>query len=253
MAGINFTATAATGGTFSISGSLTLNGNAVAAETVTATPAGATVTQTASPHAAIPDNNILGVDSPITITQAGTVAYIKIQTNITHPRRGDLTLTLTAPDGTLIFVYGLFAPTADGTANLVTVFPDQTKPDELFSQFNGLAANGTWTLNVADQGVGNVGTFNSWSLTIGYAGGKTVQAVSTSAGTYTIGGLSAGTYIVTPVDDFTVFTPGSRTVTVGPSATAVNFTGSIISGLKGRAAANGARELARQIQAARRH
>lgn len=61
------------------------------------------------------------------------------------------------------------------------------------------------------------------------APGATVSAgtafnVSDSGGVYSITGLSAGTYTVTPALAGYIFNPSSRSVTVGPNATGINFT-----------------------------
>src|SRR5690606_6557225 len=49
------------------------------------------------------------------------------------------------------------------------------------------------------------------------------SAVTAANGTYTISGLSAGTYTVAASRAGYVMSPASRTVTVGPNATSINF------------------------------
>jgi parallel beta-helix repeat protein len=56
------------------------------------------------------------------------------------------------------------------------------------------------------------------------AGGKT--ATTAVDGTYSLAGLAAGTYVVTPSLTGYTFSPVSQTVTVGPSASGVDFTAS---------------------------
>ncbi|HPC84077.1 MAG TPA: pre-peptidase C-terminal domain-containing protein [Thermoanaerobaculaceae bacterium] len=54
------------------------------------------------------------------------------------------------------------------------------------------------------------------------AGG--VSATADASGNYTVSGLTAGTYTVTPAKSGCTFTPASRSVTLGPNATGVSFT-----------------------------
>ncbi|OZV66248.1 T9SS type A sorting domain-containing protein, partial [Winogradskyella aurantia] len=49
----------------------------------------------------------------------------------------------------------------DGTAP----FTGQFRPEEPLSTFNGVDADGTWTLNFCDSANGDTGTFNSWAIT----------------------------------------------------------------------------------------
>ncbi|MCK6684303.1 MAG: pre-peptidase C-terminal domain-containing protein [Thermoanaerobaculia bacterium] len=65
---------------------------------------------------------------------------------------------------------------------------------------------------------GNAGT-TGVSLTAG-----TASATSDASGNYTLSGLLAGTFTVTPSKSGCTFTPASASVTVGPNATGVNFT-----------------------------
>lgn len=76
------------------------------------------------------------------------------------------------------------------------------------------SAPGTYSIS------GNVGTAGA-TVSAGAA-----SATSDASGNYTITGLAAGTYTVTPSKSGCTFSPTSRTVTVGPNATGINFTAS---------------------------
>lgn len=67
---------------------------------------------------------------------------------------------------------------------------------------------------------GNAGTSGA-TVTTGSA-----SASSDASGNYTIAGLAAGTYTVSPSKAGCTFSPASQSVTVGPSATGRNFTAS---------------------------
>jgi subtilisin-like proprotein convertase family protein len=78
-----------------------------------------------SPALAIPDNNATGVTSTLNVTQTGTVAGVRVKVGITHPYKGDLVVTLIAPDGTSVILHNRTGGSAD---NINTEFPDLTAP-----------------------------------------------------------------------------------------------------------------------------
>jgi hypothetical protein len=105
---------------------------------------------------AIPDNDPIGITSTIPVTGAGDLASLALSVNITHPYRGDLLVTLISPAGTEFTVSARQGGNVDNIA--------LTKLG--VSAFNGEAASGTWTLKVADLGIADTGTLDSWSLTL---------------------------------------------------------------------------------------
>src|SRR5262249_40039427 len=105
---------------------------------------------------AIPDNNTTGITSNLAVVGAGTVGSLSLSLNITHTFRGDLLVTLIAPDGTQFVVSNRAGGSAD---NLVIT-------NQTIANFNGLIASGTWKLKVQDLAAQDVGTLNSWSLNI---------------------------------------------------------------------------------------
>ncbi len=56
----------------------------------------------------------------------------------------------------------------------------------------------------------------------------TYSAVTNASGVYTISGVIAGTYTVTPAKTGYTFTPATRSVTVGPNATGVDFAATVV-------------------------
>ncbi|WP_158839810.1 proprotein convertase P-domain-containing protein [Saccharothrix deserti] len=76
--------------------------------------------------------------------------------DVKHPNRGDLVLTLVAPDGTAY-------PVAD--------LPDTDTADDLAATYwvdaSGEAANGGWALQVRDLAPGGTGLIDAWSLQFG--------------------------------------------------------------------------------------
>ncbi len=92
--------------------------------------------------------------------------------------------------------------------------------------WDAVGVPGTWSCS-------SPGTY-SISGNVGVAGATvtagSVSTTSDSGGNYTLSGLAAGTYTVTPSKSGCTFSPTSRSVTVGPNATGVNFTASCSSG-----------------------
>ncbi|MBI4560230.1 MAG: S8 family serine peptidase [Candidatus Hydrogenedentes bacterium] len=105
---------------------------------------------------AIPDNDLVGVSRTLTLSGASnfSIEHIEVTVDITHPFRGDLQITLTAPSGT---VSTLGTPRPDSGDNL---------SNWMFTSVAhwGEDPNGTWTLTVADTASVDVGTLNSWSV-----------------------------------------------------------------------------------------
>jgi subtilisin-like proprotein convertase family protein len=114
-----------------------------------------TFTATGVPTA-IPDNDPIGITSSIPVTGNGTVASLSLSLNITHPFRGDLSVTLISPAGTQFNVSNRLGGSDDNV-----IFTNLAVPT-----FNGQTAAGTWKLKVQDLAPGDVGTLTSWSMTI---------------------------------------------------------------------------------------
>ena len=104
---------------------------------------------------AIPDRGD-AVSSPIGVTgiKGNGPSELKVAVDITHTWRGDLTIDLVAPSGT---VHHLLAREAGNSADNVK----ETFTVNAFTE----TANGTWTLKVQDNASFDVGTLNSWKLT----------------------------------------------------------------------------------------
>jgi subtilisin-like proprotein convertase family protein/C1A family cysteine protease len=112
-----------------------------------------TVIQTNDAALDIPDNDENGVESTIEITEAGEIADLAVDVDITHTFRADLIVKLRHPEGHEIT---LFNQEGLGEENLVRRFTP--------ADFDGMAAAGIWTLTVIDWAGQDVGTLNSWTL-----------------------------------------------------------------------------------------
>jgi pimeloyl-ACP methyl ester carboxylesterase len=104
----------------------------------------------------IPDNNATGITSSLAVTGNDTVASLALSLNITHTFSGDLVVTLISPGGTSFIVSNRQGSSTD---NIII-------SNQSITAFNGQTAPGTWRLRVQDLASADVGTLNSWSLTI---------------------------------------------------------------------------------------
>ncbi|UIX34719.1 M4 family metallopeptidase [Streptomyces sp. GQFP] len=95
------------------------------------------------------------VESPITIEgrEGNASATASVYVNIVHTYRGDLTVDLVGPNGT---VYSLLNRSGGGADNV-----DQTFTIDASAQ----PLNGTWTLRVQDRAAIDVGYIQRWQLT----------------------------------------------------------------------------------------
>ena len=148
-----------------------------------------------STSTAIPDNDPTGISPTVAVTGLGTsIIDVNATVNITHTFSSDLDFTLTSPGGTIVTLStdngssndNVFAGTTfDDQANLGSPIPYGTQPNQVvdntyvnltvaasltpeepLSAFVGEDPNGTWTLHVIDDAGADLGTLNSWSVTI---------------------------------------------------------------------------------------
>lgn len=176
---------------------------------------GLPVSYSASPNVSIPDNNVSGVNSTITIP-AQTIAsatQLTIGINVNHTWVGDVIAKVTSPSG-VITVFdrpGVPASSNGNSQNLSgyyefnvsagTVLPESnsgptTIPTGTYapSNTNGtintnwsgmtfpMNAGGNWVLNMSDRAGGDLGTLVSWTVTIVTNSGITYTWTSTPNG-----------------------------------------------------------------------
>lgn len=152
---------------------------------------------------AIPDGTAAGVSSTITFSgQALHLEHVEVVLTATHASRGDLTITLTSPNGTQSVLAA--TRTTDGFVNSSGVFvPNANYTSYTFTSVRdwGEMSTGQWTLQVSDRAGNNItGTFNSWQLNL------------------------YGTTDYPPIArDFSVNTPGATPVSIGMTSNTYDF------------------------------
>jgi extracellular elastinolytic metalloproteinase len=119
----------------------------------------------ASPNAAIPDANPAGIQSALIFDRTGAIGEIAVDVDIRHTYRGDLRVTLLAPDGRQVTLHDRQGAGAD---DLVRTFTAAGVPG--LGQLAGAPARGTWRLIVADLAKRDIGTLRRWALEIELAG-----------------------------------------------------------------------------------
>ena len=121
-------------------------------------PAGPEVSDegSATPNLAIPDANVNGVSSTITLSSAVRIEWVDVYFTATHPVWQDLQVVLTSPEGTQSVLAD--ASTSAGAAS--------NYDDWRFgvARCLGEDSQGTWTLTVRDLQAGDTGTFDAWSV-----------------------------------------------------------------------------------------
>ncbi|HEY0636788.1 MAG TPA: proprotein convertase P-domain-containing protein [Pseudonocardiaceae bacterium] len=96
------------------------------------------------------------MESPVTVSgctgNGSTGAQVPV--NIVHTYRGDLVVSLVAPDGSVYTLLNRSGGSADNVNQTFTV------------NLSSEARNGTWRLRVRDAAGADVGYINSWSLSL---------------------------------------------------------------------------------------
>ncbi|MFD7446309.1 S8 family serine peptidase [Streptomyces sp. NPDC059909] len=103
---------------------------------------------------AITDNAT--VESPITVTgvSGNAPATLKVGVDVKHTYRGDLVLSLVAPDGTVYRLEDF--PNSDGTDNVAKTYTVNASSE---------VAAGVWKLRVRDLASQDTGKIDAWNLT----------------------------------------------------------------------------------------
>ncbi|HXU46259.1 MAG TPA: proprotein convertase P-domain-containing protein, partial [Thermoanaerobaculia bacterium] len=189
------------------------------------------LTSSATPGLAIPDNNTTGVTSTINVATAMTLTSVSVNVGITHTFQGDLEVALIGPDGTTVLLHNRTGGSAD---NINTTYNVTTRSAQALTAFNGKSSSGAWKLRVRDLAGADVGTFNSWKLTLnGYSTltvGTAIPDNNTTGITSTINVAATGTIVSlrVRVDITHTFQGDLEVALIGPDNTTVllhNLTG----------------------------
>lgn len=119
---------------------------------------------TAAPALAIPDDDLTGVTTTLTVatpTMPCLIAATIVEIDITHTYQGDLLIDLTSPGGTTVRLHN---GTGFGADNIIGTYGIDLTSSASLDGFIGEDANGVWTMKLVDDGGGDTGTLNTWGL-----------------------------------------------------------------------------------------
>jgi subtilisin-like proprotein convertase family protein len=150
-----------------ICGAMTLRGILTTADCDRSPKGDVTYFQSTDHDVAIPENNPVGIVSELVVADARAIQNLTVRLDVAHTARGDLRITLTAPDGTSAI---LQAPVADRTADIHATFGVDAQPAESLDVFRGKPGVGRWKLELVDTRPLDVGSLLSWSLGIQFVG-----------------------------------------------------------------------------------
>ncbi|MBK7173392.1 MAG: M20/M25/M40 family metallo-hydrolase [Bacteroidales bacterium] len=127
----------------------------------------------------IPDQSIIYDSIPLYFE--GGVKDIDIEIDVSHTRVKTLNISLIGPDGTKIdlssgnggsgsnFTNTLFDDEATQSITVGTPpYTGRFRPEESLSSFDTKSVYGNWVLEIQDSVVSQVGTLNSWCITVDY-------------------------------------------------------------------------------------
>jgi subtilisin-like proprotein convertase family protein/tellurite resistance protein len=116
-----------------------------------------------APDLSIPDDDPAGVASKVAVDADGKLESIEIDVELAHTYKGDLTLTLTAPDGTRVNLHDRAGRSGD---DIRGTFPTTLAAAGDLGALKGKDVRGDWTLSVVDSAGQDVGTLESWGVRI---------------------------------------------------------------------------------------
>jgi subtilisin-like proprotein convertase family protein len=131
----------------------------------------------------IPDNDFAGVTLSTTVTDPRLIERISVAVDIAHSARGDLRISLIAPDGTELVLQNL---SLDQAHDIHAVFGRDAVPVNSLDVLRGRPAAGEWRLRITDLRVRDEGTVLSWSLVIQFAGDAPLESRPTDPKRQTI-------------------------------------------------------------------
>jgi subtilisin-like proprotein convertase family protein len=147
--------------------------------------------------------DVATITSTLFVPDDGAILDLDVRIDLTHTFDSDLAIALIDPFGRRIPLAqnrggggdnysGTTFDDEAGTsiASGAAPFSGSFRPEQPLAYLDGRTLFGTWTLQIADQVGGDVGTLNAWQMTVSFAGPLNNQVSSNFIGTNSLG--SAG-------------------------------------------------------------
>jgi subtilisin family serine protease len=164
-----------------------------------------------SPNVPLSIADLGTITSTLQVSGLSSIRDLNVTLDITHTYDADLDVYLTSPSGTRVELFtdiggsgdNFRGATLDDEASTAigsgtAPFSGSFRPEGSLADFDGEDPNGVWTLTITDDAGADVGTLNSWSVTIATSQSEP-SAVTGSDGSYSFLGLTPGTYFVAQV------------------------------------------------------
>ena len=161
-----------------------------------------------SVEALLPFDENTPITSELEITDDFTIERggVKVPVNVTHEYRGDVRISLESPAGTSVILKegGVFDPAEDVTE----IYPVTASPVESLEAFFAESTSGTWTLDVSDLGVQDVGQLDTWGITVVSSSPASEGTASGASSPLVVEGLINGETYDCRITPFTEGWPG---------------------------------------------
>ncbi|MBI3734337.1 MAG: proprotein convertase P-domain-containing protein [Chloroflexi bacterium] len=177
----------------------------------------------------------------ILVADAGTLTDINVKVRLDHTFDGDLTISVAAPDGTVVVLSDRngsggknYGASGQGCDTSFTVFDDQAAlpigaasapfvgsfiPDRALSVLNGKPSDGIWTIVITDAAAGDGGTLFCWQLEMSLPATPTATPSPTDTATPTPTGTPTFTLTPSPTPTSPLPPTDTPTATATPTDT----------------------------------
>ena len=133
---------------------------------------------------------------------------LRVPIDINHEYRGDVQIELQSPAGTEITLKD--GGVVDNTLDVIETYPVSAEPVDSLDALIGESTKGTWTLDVSDLGILDVGTLNEWGITVVSRSSPSEGTASGASSPLVIEGLINGETYECTVTPFAEGWPGER-------------------------------------------
>lgn len=121
----------------------------------------------------IPDFDPNGIRATLHVSDTRIAEAVFVRVDVVHANRGDLRLTLIAPDGTSVV---LQVENGELGNDIRAVYGLDAEPAQSLAPLTGKPAAGTWTLQIVDTFGADVGRLVSWGMMFRFAGDEPIVA-----------------------------------------------------------------------------